>query len=149
VLVTSLGHRVYDRCTGEVTAASPPTTSKVAVMPDKSCPKRGSTELSQAELRKVAEVNALPDRLTPHQIDLVLAPVQSRIHECYVEFGEPSGNAKVNLTIAAEGKLTQIHLPSPFAEADIGLCIRSQLKQTSFPRFRSGSMAIDYVYQVN
>jgi hypothetical protein len=149
VLVTSLGHRVYDRCTGEVTAASPPTTSKVAVVPDKSCPQRGVAELSQAELRRQAEVNALPERLTPHQIDQVLAPVQARVHECYVEFGDPSGNAKVNLTIGGEGKLTQIHLPSPFDKADIGLCIRSQLKQTSFPKFRSGSMSIDYVYQVN
>lgn len=149
VLISSLGHRVYDRCTGEVAAASPQTTSRVAVTPDRSCPKRGSEELSQAELRKVAEVAALPERLTPRQIDQVLAPVQSRIHECYVEFGDPSGNAKIQVTIGGEGKLTQIHLPPPFDKADVGLCIRSQLKSTSFPRFRGGSMTVDYVYQVN
>lgn len=149
VLLSSLGHRVYDRCTGEVTAAIPPSTSKVAVKPDRSCPKQGSEELSQAELKEAARLAALPERLTPRQIDQVLAPVQTRIHECYVEFGEPSGTAKVQLTIGHGGKLTQINLPAPFDKADIGLCMRAQLKAATFPKFRGGAMSIDYVYQVN
>ncbi len=149
VLVVSLGHRVYDRCTGDVAAASPPSASKVTVRPDKSCPKAGTTELSKAELRQAAEVAALPERLTPRQIDQVLAPVQSHIHECYVEFGDPSGTAKLALTIGGDGKLSQIHLPAPFDKADIGLCMRAQLKAATFPKFRGEAMAIDYVYQVN
>jgi hypothetical protein len=149
VLVASIGHRVYDRCTGEVIAASPAATGKVAVKPDKTCPRKGSAELSQAELRRAAEVAALPERLTPHQIDQVLSPIQPRMHECYVEFGEPSGVAKVQLTIGGEGKLTQVNLPSPFDKADIGLCMRAQLKAASFPKFRGTAMTVDYVYQVN
>jgi len=149
VLIASLGHRVYDRCTGEVAAATPPSSGKVAVQPDKSCPRKGSEELSQAELRRAAERAALPERLTPRQIEKVLAPVQARIHECFVEFGEPSGNAKVQLTIGGEGKLSQVNLPAPFDKADIGLCMRAQLKATAFPKFRGAPMTIDYVYQVN
>jgi hypothetical protein len=149
VLVTSLGHRVYDRCTGEVAAASPPSLSKVAVKPERSCPKSGTEQLSLAEQRHVDEIAALPEHLTPHQIDQVLAPVQAHVHECYVEFGEPSGTAKVQLTIGGEGKLTQIHMPAPFDKADIGLCLRAQLKSANFPKFRGEAMSIDYVYQVN
>lgn len=151
VLLASLGHRVYDRCTGEIHAAEPGTASRVPVKPDPrdpACPKKGSEELSAAELKRAAEIAALPERLTPRQIDGVLAPVQQRIHECYVEFGEPSGVAKVAVTIGGEGKLTTISLPPPFDKADIGICMRSQLKQTTFPRFRGQPMSIDYVYQV-
>jgi hypothetical protein len=151
ILVSGLGHRVYDRCTGDVHAATPASTARVAVRPDPrdpACPKKGSADLSAAELKKAAEHAALPERLTPRQIDSVLAPVQSRIHECYMEFGEPSGVAKVAVTIGGEGRLTTIALPPPFDKADIGVCIRSQLKQTTFPRFRGQPMSIDYVYQV-
>lgn len=148
VLVTSLGHRVYDRCTGKIAAASPKVASPLKVKPDRGCPIGGTEELSVAELKKQAEFDALPERLMPRQIDQVLAPVQGQIHECFVEFGEPSGTAKVNLTIGGEGKLTGVVLPSPFDKADIGVCMRSQLKRAVFPKFRGSPMNIEYVYQV-
>lgn len=149
VQITSLGHRVYDRCTGQIAAAAPGTASAVKVAPDRTCPRRGSDELSAAEIKRAAEIAALPERLTPRQIDQVLAPVQAKIHECYEGFGEPSGTAKVGLVIGGEGKLTGISLPPPFDKADIGVCIRSQLKAATFPKFRGGTMSVDYVYQVN
>ncbi len=149
VLVVPLGHRVYDRCTGQVAAASPEIASPVRVTPDRSCPPKGSEELSQAELKRAQDFAALPERLLPQQIDQVLAPVQAKIHECYVEFGEPNGTAKVALTIGNAGKLTAVTLASPFDKADIGVCMRSQLKSTTFPKFRGSAMNVDYVYQVN
>lgn len=148
VLITSLGHRVYDRCTGQIAAATPKVASPVKVKPDRTCPITGAEELSAAELKKQAEIDALPERLMPRQIDQVLAPIQAKIHECYVEFGEPSGTAKVSLTIGGEGKLTGLVLPSPFDKADIGVCLRSQLKSAVFPKFRGGPMNVEYVYQV-
>jgi hypothetical protein len=149
VLVVPLGHRVYDRCTGQVAASSPERASPVRVTPDRTCPPKGSEELSQAELKRAEEFAALPEHLLPHQIDQVLAPVQAKIHECYVEFGEPSGTAKVALTIGGAGKLTTITLSTPFDKADIGVCMRSQLKSAVFPKFRGSPMNVDYVYQVN
>lgn len=148
VLITSLGHRVYDRCTGKIAAASPKLASPLKVKPDRGCPIGGTEELSVAELKKQAEFDALPERLMPRQIDQVLAPVQGQIHECFVEFGEPSGTAKVSLTIGGEGKLTGLVLPSPFDKADIGVCMRSQLKRAVFPKFRGSPMNVEYVYQV-
>jgi hypothetical protein len=148
VLITSLGHRVYDRCTGQIAAAAPKVASPVKVKPDRTCPISGAEELSAAELKKQAEIDALPERLLPRQIDQVLAPIQAKIHECYVEFGEPSGTAKVSLTIGGEGKLTGLVLPPPFDKADIGVCLRSQLKSAVFPKFRGGPMNVEYVYQV-
>ncbi len=148
VLVASLGHRVYDRCTGQVAAASPKAKAAVKVTPDRGCPRDASDDLSQAEIKKQQDFMALPERLTPREIDRVLAPIQARVHECYVEFGEPSGTAKVNLIIGTEGKLTQVTLPSPFDKADIGVCLRSQLKSAVFPKFRGNPMKLEYVYQV-
>lgn len=148
VLVASLGHRVYDRCTGQVAAAQPKATMAVKVVPDRGCPRDASEDMSQAEIKKQADFMALPERLTPREIDKVLAPIQARVHECYVEFGEPSGNAKVSLVLGPEGKLTQVTLPSPFDKADIGLCLRSQIRSAVFPKFRGEPMKLDYVYQV-
>ncbi|MFO0573567.1 MAG: hypothetical protein U1A78_06195 [Polyangia bacterium] len=148
VLITSLGHRVYDRCTGQIAAATPKVASPVKVKPDRSCPITGAEELSAAELKKQAEIDALPERLMPREIDQVLAPIQAKMHECYVEFGEPSGTAKVSLTIGGEGKLTGLQLPPPFDKADIGVCLRSQLKSAVFPKFRGSPMNVEYVYQV-
>lgn len=148
VLITSLGHRVYDRCTGRIAAASPKVASPLKVKPDRSCPIGGTEELSAAELKKQAAFDALPERLMPREIDQVLAPIQGQMHECFVEFGEPSGTAKVNLTIGGEGKLTGVVLPSPFDKADIGVCMRSQLKRAVFPKFRGSPMNVEYVYQV-
>lgn len=148
VLITSLGHRVYDRCTGQIAAASPPTTAAIKVAPDKTCPRRGIEEFSQAEVKRQEEIAALPERLFPRQIDQVLAPIQAKIHECYVEFGEPSGTAKVNLIIGNQGKLSSVTLPAPFDKSDIAVCLRSQIKSAVFPKFRGEPMTVDYVYQV-
>ena len=149
VLIVPLGHRVFDRCTGQIAAASPEQAMPVRVTPDRTCPPKGSEELSQAELKRAEEFAALPERLLPQQIDQVLAPIQAKIHECYVEFGEPSGTAKVSLTIGGNSKLTNISLGAPFDKADIGVCMRSQLKTAVFPKFRGSPMNVDYVYQVN
>lgn len=149
VQFVSIAHRVYDRCTGAIAAATPPSTSKIKVTPDRSCPRGESEDLSAAEMKRAAEIAALPERLMPREIDGALAPLQANVHECYVEFGEPSGTAKVQLTIGNEGKLTSVSLPAPFDKADIGVCIRSQLKTAAFPKFRGEPMRVDYVYQVN
>ena len=149
VLIVPLGHRVFDRCTGQIAASSPEQAMPVKVTPDRTCPPKGSEELSQAELKRAEEFAALPERLLPQQIDQVLAPIQAKIHECYVEFGEPSGTAKVALQIGGLGKLTTISLAAPFDKADIGVCMRSQLKTAVFPKFRGAPMNVDYVYQVN
>ena len=148
VLVASIGHRVYDRCTGQIAAAQPRAMTAVKVAPDRGCPRDASEDMSQAEIKKQADFMALPERLQPREIDRVLAPIQARVHECYVEFGEPSGNAKVSLVLGPEGKLTQVTLPPPFDKADIGLCLRSQIRSAVFPKFRGSPMKLDYVYQV-
>lgn len=148
VLVASLGHRVFDRCTGVVAASAPKAVGSVKVKPDRTCPRNASEDLSAAEIKKQQELLALPERLTPREIDKVLSPIQTRVHDCYVEFGEPSGNAKVSLVIGPEGRLTQIALSPPFDKADIGLCLRAQIRTAVFPKFRGSPMKFEYIYQV-
>lgn len=148
VIVVPVGHRVYDRCTGQVAAATP-RSGPVKVVADKTCPRRGAEELSEAELQAKAERAALPERLTPREVDLGLQPVQEKIHDCYVEFQELGGTVKVGLVIGGEGKITQMTLPPPYDKAPIGVCIRSQIRTAVFPKFRGEPMRVDYAFQVN
>lgn len=149
VSIIPVAHRVYDRCTGTVTASSHPSLGPARVVADRSCPKRGSEELSQAELQQEAQRAALPERLSSRQVEEALQPVQERIHDCYTEYREVSGTAKVQLTLGTEGKLTNIVLAPPFDKAEIGMCLRVQIKSATFPRFRGDPMKIDYAFQVN
>jgi hypothetical protein len=148
VTVIPVGHRIYDRCTGQVTAATP-QSGPVKVVADKTCPRRGAEELSEAELQAKAERAALPERLTPREVDLGLQPVQEKIHDCYVEFQELGGTVKVGLVIGGEGKITQMTLPPPYDKAPIGVCMRSQIRTAVFPKFRGEPMRVDYAFQVN
>lgn len=148
VTVIPVGHRIYDRCTGQVTASTP-QSGPVKVAADKTCPRRGAEELSEAELQAKAERAALPERLTPREVDLGLQPVQEKIHDCYVEFQELGGTVKVGLVIGGEGKITQMTLPPPYDKAPIGVCMRSQIRTAVFPKFRGEPMRVDYAFQVN
>jgi hypothetical protein len=149
VSIASLAHRVYDRCTGQVFASAPASVGTVKVTPDKTCPKKGAEELSQAELSAAAQQALLPERLNSTQVEAALLPVQDKIHDCYVEFEELAGTAKVQLLLGGEGKLTQVNLLPPYDKADIGLCIKAQIKTAVFPRFRGEAMKIDYAFRVN
>jgi len=51
VQIVPLGHRVFDRCTGQIAAASPEQAMPVRVTPDRSCPPKGSEE-SRLHLEK-------------------------------------------------------------------------------------------------
>lgn len=148
VTIIPVAHRVYDRCTGLIAAASAPS-KPLKVKPDKTCPPKGEDELSRAEIAMEAQRAALPERLTSSQVEASLQPIQEKIHECYVEFSELAGTVKVQLTVGGEGKLTQISLGAPFDKADIGVCIRSQLKTAVFPKFRGEPMRVSYAFQVN
>ncbi|MDW8283041.1 MAG: hypothetical protein RMK29_15095 [Myxococcales bacterium] len=148
VQIVPVAHRVYDRCTGKVVASSLPSQA-VPVQPDQRCPARGVDELSRAELALQAERAALPERLSPSQVEAALQPVQAKIHECYVEYQELSGTVRVQLVLSGEGKLTHIGLSPPFDKAAIGVCIRSQIKTATFPRFRGEPMRIEYAFQVH
>ncbi len=149
VSIVSVAHRVYDRCTGQVIASAPASVAAVKVAPDKSCPKKGDEELSQAEMVVASQNALLPEHLTSKQVEGSLAPVQDKIHDCYVEFEELGGTVRVQLALNGEGKFTQIILAPPFDKAAIGLCIKSQIKTASFPRFRGEPMKIDYAFRVN
>lgn len=149
VTIVPVAHRIYDRCTGQVAAASPPSTAPVKVLADRTCPRKGTEELSQAEMAVAAQQATLPSRLTPKQVEAALAPVQERVHECYVEFQELGGTAKVQLLLEGPGKIAQITLAPPFDKSAIGVCIRSQIKSAVFPKFHGEPMRIDYAFQVN
>ena len=45
-------------------------------------------------------------------------------------------------------QLTQVTLPPPFDKADIGLCLRSQIRSAVFPKFRGSPMKEARIYEL-
>jgi hypothetical protein len=143
VAIVPLGHRVYNSCTGEVVASDPASAKPRTVAKDPTCPALGApTEEEVAEAREQA---ALPDRLTPDDIERAMAPVQQRVLECATEF-ELKGVAKVSLVLNGDGT-RQFKVLAPFDKGEANLCIRQAMKLATFPHFKKGkTIPIDYPF---
>ncbi len=147
VTFVPLAYRVFDRCSGRVVASDPPSSSVTVndapALRDASCPE----EISEAEQRK-REDALLPAQLSPKQINLVMAPIKERVHDCYAEF-EVSGTATVKLVVDRDGSIETMNVLAPFDKTPTGYCISTALKGTSFPHFRGDKMIITYPFKVN
>jgi hypothetical protein len=135
-----VAHRVIDKCNGKVFASEPPSTGDAAPMRDGTCPE----ELSDAE-RRAREEAALPDQLSPKQINLAMAPMKLRVRDCYREF-EATSPASVRLVVERDGKIDNVAVLPPYDKTPAGYCIRNQIRAMSFPRFRGDKMIINYAF---
>lgn len=141
VKVTVQGHRVYNRCTGEILASQPPSTV-TRVAPDEKCAEDKPTEEELAESRALA---ALPQTLTYRDIDKVMSKVADRIAECATEF-ELKGVAQLKLLLRGDGQGSVIKVMPPFDKGDAGLCLRVVLRTVVFPKFRDLAINLDYAF---
>ena len=141
-----LAWRVVNRCSGKVLASEPASQQAVArealVLRDASCPE----SLSDEE-RKRREEAALPDQLSPKDINRTLAPVKERVHDCYAEF-DISGTATVKLVVEPDGSVSDVALQPPFDKTPTGYCVRTAIKGVAFPRFRGEKMHITYPFKL-
>jgi hypothetical protein len=143
VAIVPLGHRVYNSCTGEVVASDPASAKPRTVAKDPTCPAADAP--SEEELAEAREQAALPERLTPDDIERAMAPVQQRVIECATEF-ELKGVAKVTMTLNGEGT-RQFKVLPPFDKGEANLCIRQAMKLANFPHFKKGrSIPIEYPF---
>jgi hypothetical protein len=137
-----VGHRVFDRCNGEVIASEPPSEGRATPIRDAACPE----ELTEIERRRREDAN-LPDQLSPPDINKALAPVRRRVHDCYSEF-EVAGTAIVQMVVERDGKISQSSLQAPFDKTPTGYCIKAALQGITFPRFKGEKMVIKYPFQL-
>ena len=140
---TPVAYRLFDKCNLKVVASDPPSQTPTASVPrDPSCPE----ELSPEEQRRREEL-ALPEQLSPKEINQTLQKTKPRIHDCYAEF-QQSGVARVDLTVEPSGAVSEMKMQAPFAKTDTGYCIETALKGITFPRFRGEKMKIPYSFNV-
>ncbi len=137
-----VGHRVFDRCNGNVLASDPPSTGKGPLMRDSGCPE----EVSEAE-RKAREDANLPDQLSRVDINRALAGARAKVHDCFTEF-EQAGTANVQMIVDREGKIENIKVLPPFDKTPTGYCVRTSLDGVTFPRFKGEKMIIRYPFQL-
>jgi hypothetical protein len=152
VAFAPVGYRIFDRCSGKVIASEPPTQDPKSTLPAVElarhepgapiCPE----QLSEEERRK-REWAALPEQLSPQQINASLQPAKGRVHDCYAEF-EVAGTANVKLVVKQDGTIESISLTAPFDKTPSGYCIRTAIKGSVFPKFRGEKMNIDYPFQL-
>jgi hypothetical protein len=125
-------------------ASEPPSNEPVKLAErDPSCPPPGAPTEEEQEIAR-AEA-ALPDTLTPSDIQKAMAPVQARIYECGEEF-DLSGVARVKVTVHGDGKSTKLVVLPPYDKGDPYLCIRSAFKEAKFPRFKTASRPVNVDY---
>src|SRR5262249_14681549 len=137
----AVGHRIFDRCTGEVFGSKPPSKGPVSVVKDASCP----VELTAEEQRAEADAE-LPEQLSAQQVSEVLSPCKDPVHTGGVEFEVP-GTALLKLNVDREGKVVSLGL-GPIEREPVGYCIKTALKGLHFPRFRGEKMIISFSYQL-
>ena len=140
VTFVPVAHRIFDRCTGEVVAIDPPmppgqAAARATPMRDERCPETD-------EARRAREEAALPEQLTPRQINEALAQVRDRVLDCAREF-QASGTAIVHLELDGSGKLERARVMPPLERTAAGYCIHAAIAGASFPRFRGQAMVLD------
>ncbi len=144
--IVALGHRVYDRCSGEVVASSP-VSLKAKEIPaaerDPSCPAADAP--TEEEVAEAAEQAQLPETLSRADIERAMAPVQQRVIECATEF-ELNGVARVSLSVSGDGQMT-VKVAAPFDKGEANICIRQALKEAQFPKFKKGKpIPVEYPF---
>jgi hypothetical protein len=144
-----LAHRIYDACTGQVAISEPPSQGRVAVSRAEAsklrCPSAGEVELTAEERRAKEEWEALPVQLSTKDVERAMAPVQDKIHDCYVEF-EEKGTATVRLVVQGNGKIDEITVLPPFDKTPTGYCVRTAVKTVDMPRFKGEKMLITFPF---
>jgi hypothetical protein len=140
VTFVPVAHRVYDRCTGKVWGSEPPSQSpKIASAREADCPE------SDAER---AAREPLPEQLSRQQVVRAMRAIESKIHDCFVEF-ETNGTATVRLVVQGDGRVDQLNVLAPFDHTPTGYCVKTAVQQgLSLPRFAGAKMTITYPFML-
>lgn len=135
---TPLGWRLFDRCSGEVLASSPPSAEPAPVLSE-GCP--------QAP-KAAAHEDPTPDRLTPGQIMEAMAPVAEATKGCAKEH-RLSGTLVARITPSTDGSIRNVEWMGPLAgsgetPSPARACIEPVLSKVKFPAFRHTMPPFDY-----
>jgi hypothetical protein len=140
-----VGGRVFNRCTGEVLASSPPSTG-TAELPT------GSRE-DEACLQGAAEGRAqsgeddisLPQELARDAIADAMSRIRPQVFSCFEKFKEP-GTAELTYVVAGNGMVQSIRVGGSFDGTPTGDCVLDAGKNAHFPRFKAARQQFTYPF---
>jgi hypothetical protein len=143
-----IAHRIYDACNGQVAISDPPSQAPVPVSREEvaalKCPS-AIEDLSPEERRNREEWEALPNQLSRQDVERAMAPIQQKVHDCYVEF-EERGMVTARMTVDGAGKVDEVTVLAPFDKTPTGYCVKTAIRSAEMPRFRGDKMQITFPF---
>lgn len=127
VLFQPMGHRLYNRCSGEVYASEPKAAGPVPVdKNDLSCP--------QNQPKKAVAKPKLPASLPQAQVKELMDLLAEDIKSCYEQYGV-AGDVPADLVVAPNGQVKSAKVTGDLAGSDTALCVERLIKNLKFPQF--------------
>lgn len=140
IAVAIVGFRVYDPCDGKIVCASP-KSSKAAV--DKVACGDAVVEGESEEKKPVKPKEKIPEELTAAQIKVSMKPVKDAADQCFADYGV-AGDAKLHVTVAADGSVVSVEVKGDFAGTPTGTCLENAVKATTFPKTQKSRQSFKY-----
>lgn len=138
IAVDVVGFRVYDPCDGTIVVASP--KSQKAAIDRAACGEAATDEPKDAP-KKVVE--NIPDELTATQIKQKMAGVRGAADACFQKYGV-AGDAKLHVTVAADGSVVAVDQTGDFKGTPTGDCIEEAVKAVQFPKTKKSRQSFKY-----
>jgi hypothetical protein len=137
IAVEILGYRVWDLCDGSILAASPES--------DKG---RTDTKTCGDSVQATKGTDTTPSEpvyaeLSKEQILAVLKPAVEDAKACFDQYNV-AGDAKVKITIGADGSVVGQDQTGDFVGTDTGKCIDAAIKKAKFPKSKKPKTTISY-----
>ena len=121
------GHRVYQKCSGQVLGSVPPMQGKYQVdKNDLTCP--------QNQPKVVVAKPKLPTTMDQGKVKKLMDLVNSDLGACYEMFGK-AGDVPVDVVVASSGKVKVAKVAGDLAGTPTAVCVERMIKALVFPKF--------------
>lgn len=148
VTVEVQGFRVHDPCTGKILLAIPKAKNLPA--DEKAC--TGEDLLALQRARDAANApppvdpsSKLPERLSPKEVQVGLAPALEAAQQCYAVYGV-AGEAKFRIKISGAGKVVEIEQSGYFQDTPTGECMEDAIRTATFPATQKPITTVNYPF---
>jgi hypothetical protein len=120
------GHRVYNRCTGEIYGATPPAAKLPPDKKDVTCPQNRPKDPSLTA--------KLPGTLPQAVVKKLMDEMELDLKVCYEQFGK-GGEIPTDLVVAPNGRIKSVKVVGPLENTPTSQCVERLLSHIRFPRF--------------
>ena len=135
-----VGHRVYDKCAGNVFGTAPAMAGKIAVdKNDLSC--------SQNQPKKAVVKAKLPSTMPQAKVKALMELVAADLKVCYEMYGVP-GDVPTDLVVTTAGKVKYVKVAGKFAGTPTAACVERLIKTVIFPKFSGRDARLQWPFSL-